>query len=209
MSENIIKRTRLNITMTIAIVLILVLVTLIPSAVNADASAGTIKTNWYSAVSPNGGLNEWVYTGVASSTTPMPVNSWANLQTALNAVETYNPNAVDGNEQPYVIYISGDITMGASYTIGTKNIILRKWVGGPQPWNYNNDYPYKNVEGTEPELYDGISDFYITLAQSPYSFTVSNNGAGPAVLSLENVTLKVQDNETVNMTYGIYITNYS
>jgi hypothetical protein len=154
-------------------------------------AVGDKKANWVQVASPNSGApNEWVYTGDTGGTsaTPAPVNTWTNLQTALNAVGTYTPSASNGNELPHVIYVSGDITMGALYTISSKNIILRKWDSSatgnePKPWNYAN--PWINTDAATPDLYDGIADYKISQNGTGRHFDVD----GTSKLVLENVSL--------------------
>jgi hypothetical protein len=182
------------------------------------AGTGEIKANWYTADSPNtGGGVEWVYTGdtTGSSTTPAPVSTWADLLVALNAVATYNASS---NPEPYVIYVSDNITQTAVYTITNKNIILRKWDNSadagsePKPWNYDDPYITTELDPVDgktggtiaegdavstPDLYDGESDFHLvstvvlTNATSGQAGSAGHFVVGPgtSVLTLENITL--------------------
>jgi hypothetical protein len=120
------------------------------------------------------------------------VTTWTNpsgtngLLEALNKVGTYNAN------RPYVILIGADITMAATYALTSKNIVLRKTTEttvdpinhtGEKWWNYNNSWD--TTEG-DPTLFDGESDWKITVGSSIRHFSV---GSGNINLTLENITL--------------------
>ncbi|MDR1796474.1 MAG: hypothetical protein LBR44_03370, partial [Clostridiales Family XIII bacterium] len=123
------------------------------------------------------------------------VNDWSGSNTSLkDALDAIVISSVN----PYIIFISGDITMGDTYTLATGKVVLRKSTepGGTTvtysnfqdlcvPWDYTQ--PYTNTAAASPDLYDDVADWNLYSADGKRHFII--NAGSATSLTTENITL--------------------